>query len=101
MIAVAVVASLLGGMIALERHRQREHYGVFLRRASEQEELARELVEALTRRIPEDPEHFKYWSAYYAKEAERHAREKRRIQRRMDHLPWEPIPEYDEDPDGL
>lgn len=89
MIAVAGVAVVLGGSVALERHRRRAAYGPLLRQASESEKWNRELVEALTRRIPEDPEHFRYWADYYAKQAAIDARRKRYYQRQMDRPPWE------------
>ena len=93
MIAVAVVAVAFGGRIELERCRQRAQYGELLREVSEYEKENREQAEELTRRIPEDPDHFKYWSAYYARQAAHYARQKRQLEQEIARLPWESYPD--------
>ena len=96
MIAVALVAIVFGCWMELERVWRRAEYGDRLRSYSEREKENTEQAEELKRRIPEDPDHFKHWSAYYAKQAAAAAREKRRLERLIARQPWEPDPD-DED----
>ena len=92
MIAVAIVGIVSGGVAALGRLWQQARYGDYFRHYSEQERDAEDLSEELARRVPEDPDHFKYWSAYYANQARDYARNRRLIEREM-RLPWEPTPD--------